>query len=91
MFNGELNAAVHGVWVRSTRTDDFGRIAYLVYDRNYDGHEEAFVMWEGDGKFSKSGSYHDFEELNVRPYKPRPWFTNKRIPLLVQYGSLEME
>ena len=84
-----MNVAIHGTWVRSTRTDEFGRIAYMVYDRAHEGSVEAMVMWQPSGSGKTGGgftaSYHFAEELNVRPYKPRPWFQEERIVDSVRY------
>lgn len=72
----ELDATVHGVWVRSLTHDGFGRICYKVRNRLYEGSVEFLVMWEADadmGTTRPTASYATPEELMVRPYKPRPW------------------
>lgn len=66
---------LHGVWVRSTITDQFGRIGYKY------GNKGFWIVWEPIGSMGKravpTASFHTAEELNVRPYKPKPWYKIK--------------
>lgn len=82
------DTTVHGVWVRSTKLDTFGRIAYRVNDRLYDESVEFMVMWQPSKKLDprrESAGYHKPEDLVVRPHKPKPWFKQDRIPKETNY------
>ena len=82
------DATVHGVWVRSIPLDTFGRIAYRVNDRAYDGSVEFMIQWQPSEKLDSrrhSGGYHAPEDLVVRPFKPRPWYDQERIVKEVNY------
>lgn len=72
------SVAVHGTWVRSSRHDGFGRICYVEYQHRPVEATiiEVLVMWQPDkdiGTVNMTASYHRPEELEVRPFKPRPW------------------
>jgi hypothetical protein len=63
--------------------DGFGRLCWKIIDREYYGQVEFFVMWEADEDLFKSstGGYAKPEDLDVRPYKPRPWIVNPPIEI----------
>lgn len=71
------DVAVHGTWVRSNVHDAFGRLCYRVSNRIEPGSIEFLVLWNADadlGTKAPSAGYHEASELEVRPYKPKPWF-----------------
>lgn len=81
------DVGVHGTWVRSRIHDGFGRLCWKILYRTSPDSEEWFVMWNGPdkdmGTTGPTGSYHDAEDLDVRPYAPRPWIDNP--PIEVKY------
>lgn len=85
------DVTVHGVWVRSRVHDGFGRLCWKVIDREYYGQVEFFVLWNGPdedmGTKGPTGGYHDPENLDVRPYKPKPWLDNPPIEIRYKYWA----
>ena len=78
---------VHGTWVRSLVHDAFGRLCWRIENRLEPGSVEFMVVWEkGEAFKTSSAGYHDPEDLEVRPYRPRPWIDNP--PRRVVYGEL---
>ncbi len=85
------DVAIHGTWVRSLIHDGFGRICYEIQNRHKPGSIEFLVMWEPDkdlGTTNMTASYHDAEDLMVRPYKPRPWYDEDERDMVIVYGDL---
>lgn len=74
------DCTVHGTWVRSRVHDGFGRICWQINGRMSPDSVEFFIMWNGPdpdmGTKGPTGSYHSPEDLDVRPYKPKPWIDN---------------
>lgn len=87
------DCSVHGVWVRSNTHDMFGRLCYKVSNRYAPGSIEFMVQWEIDadvGFKSKTGSYELPEDLEVRPYQPKPWYKGAVVEEVV-YSSMTHE
>lgn len=86
------DVTVHGVWVRSLVHDGFGRLCWKITDREYFGQVEFFVLWEPDedmGTKGPTGGYHEAQDLDVRPYPPKPWVDNP--PVEVKYRQWAAE
>lgn len=79
------DVTVHGTWVRSSVHNGFGRICWRV-DRRYGPNTvEFFVMWNGPdkdmGTKGPTADYHRPEDLEVRPYPPKPWLRNPAVTI----------
>jgi len=84
------DVAVHGTWVRSLVHDGFGRLCWRILHRISPDSVEWVVLWEADedlGTKVRTSSYHEAKDLEVRPYKPKPWIDNPPIEVVYRQWS----